>query len=252
MKALLQPRDRRVRAFNCMTSGLVWSRDHDHRQAERPRRFDLGIRGATAGILGDKDLDSFVLEQPLFGCAVEGAARLQKAQVGRQTCGVRRLDHAREIVMLCRHREGLQLLAAKAEEDAARLGAEGKSRIGRGRNDLPAIVGVLRPGQAHERRKRRAGAGAGGDGVCRHLIGVGVGRIDYNVDAPVSKVSGKSIGTAKTADARRDGLGLGRRRATGQRQGRIKPRIACDQSRKRGRFGGAAEDQNAKSFGHGC
>lgn len=252
MKVLLQPRDRCFGAFDCMTGGLMWSCDHDHWQAERACGFDLGIRGTAAGILGDENFDPFALEQPLFGCAVEGPTRLQKAQVGRQIHGVRRLDHAREIVMLWRRHEGLQLLAAKAEEDAPWLGAEGKSRTGRGRDDLPAIVGVLSPRRANERRKRRAGTRASGDGVRRHLIGVGVRRVNHGIDALFSKVLRKSIDTAEAADARRDGLRLGRGRAAGQRQRCVEPRVACDQSRKRGRFGGAAEDQNAKSFGHGC
>lgn len=252
MKALLQPRDRCVGAFDCMTSGLVWSRDHDHWHAEGTCGFDLGIRGAATGILGDENFDPFAGEQSLFGCAVEGAARLQKAQVGRQALSVRRFDHAREIMMLWCGGEGLQLLAAETEEDSARLGAEGKSRIGRGRNDLPAIVGALRPGWAHERRKRSVGAGAGSDSIGRHLIGIRMRRIDHGIDALVSKVPGKSIAAAKAADAGRDGLRLGRGGAAGQRQRRVEPCVACDQSRKRGRFGGAAEDQNAKGFGHGC
>lgn len=252
MKVLLQPCDHRFGTFDRVAGGLMRSRDHDHRQADHARSFDLGIRGPAAGILGDKNLDPFVRQQMLFGLAVERTARLQKAQVGRQACGVRRLDHPREVVMSWRRSEGLQLLAAEAEEDSARLGAEGKSRIGRGRDDLPAIVGVLSPGWAHERRKRRVGTGAGSDSIGRHLIGIGMRRIDHGVDALVAKVLRKPIDPAEAADASRDGLRPGCGRAAGQRQRCVEPRIACDPSRKRGRFCRAAEDQNAKSFGHGC
>ena len=250
MKALLQPRDRFAGIPDDMAGGLVRPFDHDHRQGKSSRRLDLGVGRQAAGILGNEDLDLFIRQQAFLGGAVEWSASLQEPQIGWQALWIGRLDHTGEIAMLRCGGKRVQLLAAEAEKDAARCRSERQSGRGRRWNDLPAIARLRAPGRTHERGERRAGASAGEDSVGRHLIGVGVRRIDHGIDSVLAEEASKTVDAAKAADACRDRLGFGRGCAAGEREGRLETRIAGKFLGKGGRFRRAAEDENAKSLDH--
>ena len=72
-----------------------------------------------------------------------------------------------------------------------------------------------------------------------------MGGVDHRLDRLLLDVSRKTVGAAEAADARCDGLRLGRGGASGERQGRLEARIAREKLGQRRGFRGAAEDENA-------
>lgn len=250
MKALLQPCDRFAGIPDDMAGGLVRPFDHDHRQGKSSRRLDLGVGRQAAGILGNEDLDLFIRQQAFLGGAVEWSASLQEPQIGWQALWIGRLDHTGEIAMLRCGGKRVQLLAAEAEKDAARCRSERQSGRGRRWNDLPAIARLRAPGRTHERGERRAGAGAGEDSVGRHLISVGMRRIDDRIDSVLAEEASKTVDAAEATDSCLDRLGPGRGRPTGEREDCLETGIAGELPGEGRRFCRAAEDENAKSFGH--
>jgi len=228
---------------------LVRPCDHHDRQAESARRLDLGVCRATAGILGHDDLDPLVAQQALFVGSVERPARLQEPEVGRQHRLLRQLDQPREIVVLWRRGESMQVLAAEAQKHTPRLGAEGR-RGGEGvGNDLPAVVGATLPFGTHQGRQRHSGLAAGRDGMGGHLVGVGMRGIDDGLDLVVAQEAGEALDAAKAAAAGRNRLWPRLGRAAGERQDRREPRVARDLAGQCRGLDGAAEDQDSQ--GHG-
>ena len=114
---LQQPRYGGFRAGHDIASRLVVPRDHDDRQGEHARRFDLGVGGVAPGVLGDDDFDLLVLEQAYFGRLIEWTTCSQKAHVGRQG-DVRRVNDAGNVMVLRRLYESAELEAAELEEEA--------------------------------------------------------------------------------------------------------------------------------------
>lgn len=250
MKVLFQTGDRFAGTPDDMAGGLVRPFDHDHRQGKSSRRLDLGVGRQAAGILGNEDLDLFIRQQAFLGGAVEWSASPQEPQIGWQALWIGRLDHTGEIVVLRRGGKGMQLLAAEAEKDAARCRSERQSGSRRRWNDLPAIASLRIPWRTHEGGEWHAGAGAGEDGVRRHLIGIGMRRVDDRIDGVLAEEVDEAIDTAEAADSRRDRLRFGRGRPAGERERRFEARVAGKFLGKGGRFRRAAEDEDAKSLGH--
>ena len=78
-----EPRHRFLGARHDLSGRLVGPRNHDHRQAEFARDFDLGVRGAAAGILGHNNVDLLVLEQMQLGITVERSPLAQQNEIGK-------------------------------------------------------------------------------------------------------------------------------------------------------------------------
>ena len=90
-----------------------------------------------------------------------------------------------------------------------------------------------------------AGLRAGGDGIGRHLGGIGMRGIDHGVDLLVAQPSRKPFDAAEAADAGGQRLRSGIGGSAGQRQGGVEARVAGQQLRQRRGFGGAAENEDA-------
>ena len=140
----LQPATACLGVGHDMAGRLVRPRDHDDRQAERARRLDLGVgRRRRRNSWRPRTSIFSSRQQARLGRRVERSARLQQADVGRQVVAARggSID-ARDIVVLRRRREGAQLEAAEAEEDAARRPRRAHGRRLRGiAHDLPVVAG---------------------------------------------------------------------------------------------------------------
>lgn len=252
MKMSLQPGDGLFGAVHDVAGGFFRSGDHDDRQAEIARCFDLGVSCSAAGVLGDDDLDLLISQQSGFGGAIERPTRLQEADVGQQDFLLGRIDGARDVVMLGSRREGVQIKPAQAQEHTTRCRAEcGRGRVGIA-HDLPAIAELRLPGWPRDRDERNAGRATGGEGIGRDLVGVGMRGIDDYSDGMIGDEACEAVGAAEAADARRQRLRLGRRGAAGKRQRRFESGVAGDEPRQCGGFRRAAENENAKGRGHGC
>ena len=99
--------------------------DHDDWQAERTRRFNFGVGGVAAGILGQHNLDAVFAEQADVVLRGKRSARLDEDDVRQSEGAFGQIDQADDVGML---RGGLQFgerKAADAAEDIARRGANG-------------------------------------------------------------------------------------------------------------------------------
>ena len=193
----MKPCDARLDVGHDDARRLVRPRDHHDRQAEIARRFDLGVRRRAAGILGNDHVNLLVAKQAGLGGAVERSARLQEADVGRQGGLLRRIDGARDVVMLRRRRKGVQLESSQAQEDAAWRGAERHcGRMGVA-HALPEISGSGLPGRTCERNQRNTGRAAGGNGVGGDLVCVGMGGVNDHIDTGFIDESSEPIGAAE-------------------------------------------------------
>ncbi len=205
MKGSFQPGDGFIGAVHDVASGFFRPCDHDDRQAKVARRFDLGVGRSTSGILGDDDVDLLVFQQTGLAGTIKRSPRLQEANVGRQDFLLRRIDGARDVVMLRRRREGVQVETPQAEKHPTRRRTEGRRGCIGVAHDMPVIASLGLPGRSRDRNQRNAGSATGGDGVGRNLVGVGMRRIDDYSDRMIGEEAGKAVGAAEAADARRSG-----------------------------------------------
>ena len=116
--------------------------------SERAGRFDLGVGGAPAAVLGHQSFDPFALHELELIGERERSAREYELAMGQGVDLRRRIDRAHDVAMLRRSRECGELQPALGEEDCFRLGAERGDRLVDGRDLDPAIAGLARPRRA--------------------------------------------------------------------------------------------------------
>ncbi len=221
------------------------ARNHHDRQAERVRRFDLGNGGIAARILGENSFDAMLPEQADIVLRREGASRLDHCDVRQAGRNRGPVDHADNISVLPRGSQLRKGKAADAAEDDARLWAErcdGGSNV---RRLDPAISRLLLPSGPLDGEKRRAGHRGGLDRVAAHLASEGMRGVDQHIDAFHPQIAGKALRTAKTAASRWNWLSAGRGGPACERKDCFEAPVAGEESRKRARFRGAAQKEDA-------
>lgn len=191
---------------DCFTRGNRWPVDHDDGQAEGAGGSDFGDSTLAAGILGDKDLCAMIAHQIAVACKGEGAARNDDARLRQGQWIGGRIDETQQVMVLRLAGEGLQMLAADREEDAAWGRAKGCGGGGEVWCMGPVVTIGGRPGRAFEGNQGQAHAGAGGDGMGAHLRGERVGRIDDMGDVFHRQIGHQPCDAAKAAQAHGQGL----------------------------------------------
>ncbi len=192
--------------------------DQKDGQAEDARGDDLAIGGVTAGILADDDVDAAIPQQRHLCLDGEGAAGEQVLHIGCIERRIDGIDAAHEIVVLRRGVEGLGLLPADGEEDAARLPTQRSHRLGNRSDTRPAVAVRFFPAEALQPQQGDTGrltgdAGIGGNLSCERMSGV-----DEQIDGFAAQIGGKSLCAAEPSAAHRHGLRRGIERAAGERQ----------------------------------
>ena len=228
-----------------MAIALCRPLDQHDGQAEDARGEDLAVGGIAAGILADDHLDAAFAQQFHFRLDGEGPSGEQVFDMGRIERRVDRIDAAHEIMVLRRGVEGLRLLPADGEEDAARLRAQRRHGVGDRGDARPAVAFRLLPAKALQPQQGNAGGFACGAGIGGDLPCEGMGRVDEEIDGVAAKIGGKPPGAAEAAAAHRRRLRRGIERAAGERQrdGKIGP--SGEPGRKVARFGRAAQNEDA-------
>ncbi len=209
------------------------------------RGFDLGVGRRSAGILGDEYIDLLLREKRRFRLDVEGAATGQQFHIGRQRDVAGRIDRTRNVVMMRTAREGIKLQAAERQENTARVWPK---RIGGGfggRGGKPAVARLRLPGGTNDRDERDRKLFAGGDGVGRDLIGVGMRGVDHRFRCVLLQPCHETIRTAEAADPRGNGLRFRLRGASGKGNGGIKAPVGRKPARQLRGFRGTPKDENA-------
>lgn len=195
--------------------------DHQHWQAKRPRRVQLGPRAGAACVLGHNQLRLV----PLHQRAVIG---LGKRAAGDDDFGIRqgqfigRIDQTQQIAMLGLGRELLKMHPTNRKEHALRFDVQRINCGGDIGNVSPVITGLRAPSGSRQRGQWRLRCTAGLNRVSAHLRGERMGRVDHMADPVVADVSDKPLHAAKPTDPNRQRLrarffdpscvGIGRRK----------------------------------------
>lgn len=216
-------------------------RDHDHRQAKRPRRRQLGHGPRATGILGHQPCDTVADQQGTVASLGKRPARdLDRAIRQRQR--IRRIDEAQQIMMLGPRREGGEVLAPDSKKDTRRgYGQRGNSgwQVG---NLGPEIARNRQPSRALQRQQRHTGAGTGGNGILADPGGERMRRIDDPTDPGRAQILRQPLGPAKAPYPHRHGLRTGAGGAPGEGVNRGQPGPGHRQG-KAVAFGRATKDE---------
>lgn len=240
----VQPRDHRLGAVQHQPGRNHRPVDQDHRNPQGSSRFQLGFGPRAAGILGDDMGDAVVLQQRQVAGFGEGTAGNDHLGIWQGQRPVGRIDQPQKVVVPGFRGEGGKRLLADRQEDPARwFGQSGDGGLKVG-HPVPVVARPGLPGWPFQRAKRRAGFGAGGNGVAAHGGGEGVGRVDNMADPFGPKVIGQPPGAAKAADPGRQRLGQRRVGAPGIGKDRVDPGRR-ERARKRRGFGGSAQQKDA-------
>lgn len=215
---MIHPVQHRIDAARHRPIGNFGTIDQNHRKPERTRGIELGARALAAGILGDDEIDAMFLEQLAiadFGerTAFNNGLRIRKRQRVR-----RRIDQAQQVEMFGPHRERLQVLSADGEKDTRRRYGQSLDGTRHIRDQDPAVFRTWRPGRTLVGTKRDTFSRAGHDGMCAHLRGKRMRRIQHMSDPLGAKIVSQTFDAAEAADAHRQRLFGQRMRSAGVRE----------------------------------
>ena len=144
--------------------------------------------------------------------------------------------------MLGRGLERREFLPAEREKDFSWRGAERGDGFGSAIDQCPAVAGLLLPGGAAQCDGGHAGKARGFGRVGGNLRGIGMGRVDQEIDDAFGEVVGKAFRAAKPAGADRHTLS---NRIFGTASERQRDVVAGGElTGKLAGFGGAAKDED--------
>ena len=217
-KLLFKPFDSALGIFQGVPARLMRTRYHHDRNSKLARCLDLRDGRRSARVLGNKYVDLLMLEKCRFCPQIERTSAKYQTDIGRKRNINRRLDHARDIVMVRALCEGAKFEATKTKKNSAGLRPE---RIGgsfRAGNGKPGVARLTLPGGAYDRGQRNRQPSTCGHDIGRDLIGVRMRRVDDGLDGFLLQPCGKSVDTAEAANPSVNGLDLGIRSAPGKRE----------------------------------
>ena len=222
--------------------------NQNHRQTQRPSRFQLGGGTTAAGIFGHQMGNAVLQQQRTITLHSERATgddylRISQRQIRH------RIDQAQQVMVrgaLGGRRKQQQVLPADGQKNPRWRGRQCGDGAVYVSNTLPLVAGLRLPSGALEGQQRHARSGAGIYRIAAHLRGKRVGGIDHMGDALRLQPVAQTGHTAKAADAGRQRLSDGRGGATGIRKNSIGAGIG-QSARQLAGLGGAAQQQNTGS-----
>src|SRR5690606_9475397 len=109
---MIDPGDRLFDGLDALRLGKRRAADHDHGEAKRPRRRDLGVGRLATAVAADDPLDGMRRKQRAVAVLVERAARDDIFRARQLRSRLDWIDAANEIGVLRRRLERRDLLAA--------------------------------------------------------------------------------------------------------------------------------------------
>ncbi|KAF0227338.1 MAG: hypothetical protein FD175_2681 [Beijerinckiaceae bacterium] len=202
-----------IRRFEAELVGNRGPVDQDNWQGKRPRGVDLGAGRLAARVLGD-DMGNAMMRQqraiPGFG---EGAAHRER-DVIRQGNALGSLDEAQQIEVLGARGESIDRLPSDGQKNPCGQRRQGRHSPGGIRDLVPAVAGPGLPGRPFERDEAGAAARRSRHGVAAHARRERMRGIDEMRDLLGAKIIRQAFHPAEPANARRQGLGRWRLRAS--------------------------------------
>lgn len=189
--------------------------DHDDRQAEPSRCFDLAIARAATGVFRDHRLDAVFFQYADFVVQRKGAARGNIARMRQFQWRLHRIDAADEIVVLGRGFERKKLLPSQSQEHASAFAAERGDSLFDSVDLMPPVTRLALPGRTRKDDQRNFGKPCCLNGIGGNLCRIGMGGVHQNIETPGANKIRKTARAAKTAAAHWHRLFDRRERATG-------------------------------------
>lgn len=180
--------------------------DHDDRQAQPPRRLDLGVGTRAAGILGDDNIDLISLHKGRIRVRTKGATSNNRLDLRQGQRIPRRIDQPKQIEVLGVRGKFRQMHATDCQHHPLARPAERGNRPGNVRNPLPLITVFLDPSGASKSDQWNVSLSAGHNRIPAHLRGKRVRRVDHMGDPMGPKILNQPLNPAKTTHALRQGL----------------------------------------------
>lgn len=232
---------RHVRAIGVVPLGRPL--DHDDRQAEPPRRFDLAVTGAATGVLGNHRIDTVFFQHANFVIQHKGTARGDIARIRHLQRRLHRIDAADEISMLrgCFERE--KFLPSERQKHPPAFAAERGDGLFDGIDAPPPVTRLALPGGPRKRYERNFGKFCCLDGIGGNPRRIGVGGVHQNVKIPGADEIRQTGGTAKPAAAHRHGLFHWRKRTPGHGEQNSVAGVLCQPAGQNAGIRRAAKDE---------
>lgn len=217
--------------------------DHDDRNAETPRRFDLVITGTAAGILGNNSLDTVFFQHADFVIERKGTARGHIARIRHLERRLHRIDAADKIAVLRGDFEREKFLPSERQKHALAFAAERRNGLFDGIDTLPPVPRLALPGGARKRYERNFGKSGCLDGIGGNPRRIGMGGVHENIEALGANEIRKTRRTAKPAAAHRHGLFHWRKRASGHGEQDSVAGVLCQLAGQNAGIRRAAKDE---------
>ncbi len=179
--------------------------DHQDRQAQSPRRLQLGARAGAAGVLGHNQLRTVTLHQRTVFSDSERSSRNDRLVVGQRHC-VRFVHQPKKIVVLGLGSEVLQMHATNGQEHTPGRTGQRVNRRSDIRDVLPGVTLLRVPGRSCQRSQWRRRRSAGHYSIAAHLRSKRMGRVYDMADRMIADIARQSFCTTEPAHACWHGL----------------------------------------------
>ncbi len=237
-------RSRYIRHVRAIGVVQLWRPlDHDDRQAESPRRFDLAVTGTAAGVFGNHRLDAVFFQHSDFFIQHKRAARGDVTRIRHFQRRLHRVDAADEIAVLGRGCERKKLLPSQCQKHTFAFVSERGNGLFNGIDALPHVTRLALPGGARKRYERYFGKSGRLDGVGGNPCRIGMGGIHENIEAFGVNEVRKTRRTAKPAAAHRHWLFHWRKRTPGHGEQNSVAGVLCQPAGQNAGICRAAKDE---------
>lgn len=247
---MIDPIERSFECFDVRQAGSLGALDHDHLDAELPRRLNLRIGRRAATVLGDDHLDAMPAQHLQLALQAKRPPAMDVADIGRRQRRLDGIDATDPIVVLRSSIGIVSLLPSGRQEHPQRGRAKCRDGLRDTLHGNPVISFDRRPcrpaqGKGWNTALSRRLCGIGGD-ACRERMS----RVDHQIDGFVTQIAGKTLCAAEAAAAHWNRLWSRIGGSACERQDNIKIGAGGECHRERAGLGRAAQDQYA-GLAHG-
>ncbi len=179
--------------------------DHQHRQAQRPRRVELGARARAARVLGHNKLRAMILHQGAVIGLGEGPSGHDHICIRqRQVFGF--IHQPQKVMVLRFRREVFKMHTSNCQKHALWHSGKRLNRGGDIGHMMPSVTGLRHPCPARQSSKRNLRLIAGRDRVPAHLSGKRMSGIHDVSNAVFADITGQPVNPTIPANTGRQRL----------------------------------------------
>lgn len=234
---------RHGRAIQRRVVPLLRPVDHDDRQAEPSRCFDLAIARAATGVFRDHRLDAVFFQHADFVVQRKGTARGNIARMRQFQWRLHRVDAADEIVVPGRGFERKKLLSAERQKYMFAFVAERGDCLFDSVDTMPPVTRLALPGGTRKDDQRNFGKPCCLNGIGGNLRRIGMGGVHQNIETLGANEIRQPARAAKTAAAHWHWLFDRRERAAGHGEQNSVAGFLCQPAGQNAGIRRAAKDE---------